>query len=120
MFNRLFRFCDSVARFSPYAPNMLQVANLEQQHQQQDAAAAGQKGNNNNAHQNPGKELILAVVSSTINLLGFWLEKPSIWFNMCKPAFAVCQITSPITKYHHCMGKLTREMVATVEDVVNN
>ena len=60
------------------------------------------------------------MVSSTINLLGFWLEKPSIWFNMCKPAFAVCQITSPITKYHHCMGKLTREMVATVEDVVNN
>ena len=60
------------------------------------------------------------MVSSTINLLGFWLEKPSIWFNMCKSAFAVCQITSPITKYHHCMGKLTREMVATVEDVVNN
>ena len=39
---------------------------------------------------------------------------------MCKSAFANCQITSPITKYHHCVGKLPAEAVAMVEDVVNN
>ena len=55
-----------------------------------------------------------------MNLPGLWLEKPSTWFNMCKSAFAVRQITSPITKYHHCVEKLPAETVATVEDVMNN
>ena len=32
----------------------------------------------------------------------------------------VRQITSSITKYHHCMGKLPTEMVATVEDIIDN
>ena len=27
---------------------------------------------------------------------------------------------SSVTKYHHCMGKLPAETVATVEDIVNN
>ena len=59
--------------------------------------------------------------SSTTNLPGFWLENPSTWFNMCESAFAVHQIMSPpITKYHHCVGKLPAETVATVEDLVNN
>ena len=39
---------------------------------------------------------------------------------MCESAFAVRQITSPITKYHHSVGKLPAETVATVEDVINN
>ena len=39
---------------------------------------------------------------------------------MYESAFAVRQITSPITKYHHCVGKLPTETVVTVEDVINN
>ena len=65
-------------------------------------------------------KFILAAVSSIINLPGFWLDKPHTCFNMCESAFIVCQIMSPITKYHHCLGKLPAETVASVEDVVNN
>ena len=39
---------------------------------------------------------------------------------MCESAFAVCQITSPVTSYNHCVGKLTAETVALVEDMLNN
>ena len=67
-----------------------------------------------------GNEFMLAAVSSTLSLPSFWLEQPTTWFNMCKSAFAVRQITSSITKYHHCVGKLPAETVATVEDMVNN
>ena len=82
------------------------------------AAAAGNAASGNNpAVLNPGNEFLLAAVSSFINLPGFWLEKPSTWFHMCESAFTVHQITPPITKYHHCMGKLPAE---TVEDVINN
>ena len=63
---------------------------------------------------------MLAAVSSSLSLPSFWLERPATWFNMCESAFAVRQITSSVTKYHHCMGKLPAETVATVEDVVNN
>ena len=63
---------------------------------------------------------MLAVVSSSLSLPSFWLERPATWFNMCESAFAVRQITSSVTKYHHCVGKLPAETVATVEDVVNN
>ena len=45
---------------------------------------------------------------------------PATWFKMCESAFAVRQIMSSVTKYHHCMGKLPTETVATVEDMVNN
>ena len=95
------------ANFNPIHANILEQQNANQQ-------------GNNNALQNPGNEFILATVSPTVNLPGFWLEKPSTWFNMCESAFAVHQITSSITKYHHCVGKLPTETVATVEDVVNN
>ncbi len=54
----------------------------------------------------PGNEIMLAAISSSLSLPGFWLEGPATWFNMCKSAFAVRQITSSITKYHHCVGKL--------------
>ena len=101
------------ANFNPIHINI-----LEQQNAATDAANV-QQGNNNSL-QNQGNEFILAAVSSTINLPGFWLEKPSTWFNMCELAFAVRQITSPITKYHHCVGKLPAETVATVKEVVNN
>ena len=84
------------------------------------AAAADAASGNNPAVLNPGNEFLLAAVSSSINLPGFWLEKPSTWFHMCESAFAVRQITSPITKYHHCVGKLPAETVATVKEVVNN
>ena len=90
----------------------MDVNNLEQIN----AAAAG----NNQAHHASGNEFILATVSSSINLPGFWLEKPSTWFHMCESAFAVRQITSSITKYHHCMGKLPSETVAMVEDIIHN
>ena len=63
---------------------------------------------------------MLAVVSSSLSLPGFWLEWPTTWFSMCESAFATRNITSPVTKYHHCMGKLPAETVVTVEDVVNN
>ena len=83
------------------------------------AAAAAANGNNQALHAS-GNEFILAAVSSSINLPGFWLEKPSTWFNMCESAFAVRQITSSTTKYHHCVGKLPAETVATVEDIIDN
>ena len=69
---------------------------------------------------NTGNEFMLAVVSSSLSLPSFWLERPATWFNMCESVFAVRQITSSVTKYHHCVGKLPAETVATVEDVVNN
>ena len=39
---------------------------------------------------------------------------------MCESAFAVRNITSALTKYHHCVGKLPQETVACIEDVVNH
>ena len=102
----------NAARFQP----PLHVEDLERINSAAAAAASG----NNPAVPNTGNEFLLAVVSSTINLPGFWLEKPSTWFNMCESAFAVRQITSSITKYHHCVGKLPAETVATVEDVIEN
>ena len=74
------------------------------------------QGNNDN----PGNELTLAAVSSSLSLPSFWLEQPATWFNMCESVFVVRQITSSVTKYHHCVGKLPAETLATVEDVVNN
>ena len=65
-----------------------------------------------------GNEFMLAAVSSSLSLPSFWLERPATWFNKCESAFAVRQITSSVTKYHHCVGKLPAETVATVEDVV--
>ena len=56
--------------------NKIHAANLEQQHMDTAAASVGQLDNNNNTHQNQGNEFILAAVSSTINLPGFWLDKP--------------------------------------------
>ena len=103
-------------------PNIMNVEELEQINATAAAAADVASGNNPTV-QNPGNEFLLAAVSSSINLPGFLLEKPSTWFHMCESAFAVRQITSPITKYHHCVGKLPAETVATVatvEDVINN
>ena len=99
--------------------NMIHATDLEWQ-QVNAAAAAGQQGNNIQAHLNPGNDFILAVVSFTINLRGFWLDNPHSWFNMYESAFAVCHITSPVTKYYHCVGILPAETVASVEDVVNH
>ena len=57
--------------------NIIHTSNLEQQHEDATAmAAADQPGNNNQAHQNQGNEFTLARVSSTINVPGFWLDKP--------------------------------------------
>ena len=39
---------------------------------------------------------------------------------MCESAFATHNIVLPLTKYHHGMGKLPVETVASIEDVVNN
>ena len=55
-----------------------------------------------------------------MNLSNFWLEWPHTRFNMCESAFAARNIVSPLTKYHHCVGKLLQETVATIEDVVNH
>ena len=54
---------------------------------------------------NQGNEFLAAAVSSSLNLPNFWLERPHTWFAMCESTFAVRQITSPITKYHHCVSK---------------
>ena len=40
--------------------------------------------------------------------------------SICESAFATRNITSPVTKYHHCIGKLPAETLGTVEDLVNN
>ena len=77
---------------------------------------ARDQGNNDN----PGNEITLGAVSSSLSLPSFWLEQPATWFNMCESVFVVRQITSSVTKYHHCVGKLPAETLATVEDVVNN
>ena len=69
---------------------------------------------------NSGNDYMAAAVSSSLSLPNFWLERPHTWFNMCESAFAVRNITSPLTKYHHCVGKLPQETVASIEDVVNN
>ena len=55
------------------------------------------QGNNDN----PGNELTLAAVSSSLSLPCFWQEQPATWFNMCESVFVVRQITSSVTKYHH-------------------
>ena len=69
---------------------------------------------------NPGNELMLAAISSSLSLPGFWLEWPAMWFNICESAFATQNITFPVTKYHHFVGELPAETVVMVEDVVNN
>ena len=108
----------NAARLQP-PPNIMNVEELERINAA--AAATGDAASGNNpAVLNPGNEFLLAAVSCSINLPGFWLEKPSTWFHMYESAFAVRQITSPITKYHHCVGKLPTETVVTVEDVINN
>ena len=104
----------NAARLQP-PHNIMNVEELERINATTDVASG-----NNPAVLNSGNEFLQAAVSSSINLLGFWLEKPSTWFHMCESAFAVRQITSPITKYHHCVGKLPTETVVTVEDVINN
>ena len=63
---------------------------------------------------NAGNEFMLAAVSSSLSLPSFWLERPATGFKMCESAFAVRQITSSVPKYHHCVGKLPAETVATV------
>ena len=112
----------NTSRLQP-PPNTMDVNDLERLNAAAATTAATTTttvSGNNQAHQNPGNEFILAAVSSSINLPSFWLEKPSTCFHMCESAFAVHQIMSPITKYHHCVGKLPAETVATVEDVINN
>ena len=96
----------NAARLQP-PPNIMNVEELERINTATATTADAVSGNNP-AVQNPGNEFLLAAVSS------------STWFHMCESAFAVRQITSPIFKYHHCMGKLPAETVATVEDVINN
>ena len=59
-------------------------------------------------------------MSSSLNLPSFWLKRPHTRFNICESVFATCNIQLPLTKYHHCVGKLPVETVASIEDVVNN
>ena len=59
-------------------------------------------------------------VSSSLNLPNFWLKRPHTWFNMCESAFTFRNITTPLTKCHHCMSKLPQEIVAIIKDVVNH
>ena len=91
----------NAARLPP--PNIMDVSNLEQSNAAATAAAAAAANGKNQALHASGNEFILAAVSSSINLPGFWLEKPSTWFDMCESDFAVRQITSSTTKYHHCI-----------------
>ena len=64
----------NAARLQP-PRNIMNVKELEQINTAATAAAAY---GNNPAVLNPGNEFLLAPVSSSINLPGFWLEKPSI------------------------------------------
>ena len=52
--------------------------NVEELEQINAPATAAAAYGNNPAVLNPGNEFLLAPVSSSINLPGFWLEKPSI------------------------------------------
>ena len=57
------------------------------------------------------------MVSSSLSLPNFWLKRPHTW---CESAFPTHNIVSLLTKYHHCVGKLPVETVASIEDVMNN
>ena len=69
-----------------------------------------------NAH---GAEM-LAAAAAQVNLPPFWLEKPVTWFNLCESSFATRNITSQVTKYHYCVGKVPADMIDSIEDLVND
>ena len=68
--------------------------------------------------QDPGNVVFAA--AATVHLPGFWQDRPRTWFNVCESAFALWQITSPVTKYHHVIGLILSELVESIEDMVNN
>lgn len=48
----------------------------------------------------------------------FYPEKPALWFAQLESQFALANITSDATKYHHVMGGLDPIYAAHVEDIV--
>ena len=68
--------------------------------------------------QDPGNVIFAA--AATVHLPSFWQDKPLTWFNVCESAFALRQIMSPVTKYHHVIGLILSDLVESIEDVINN
>ena len=63
---------------------------------------------------------MIAAAAAQVNLPPFWLEKPVTWFNLCESSFATRNITSQVTKYHYCVGKVPADMIDSIEDLVND
>ena len=83
------------------------------------AAAPGFVPGNNEHFDVYGAEM-LAAAAAQVNLPPFWLEKPVTWFNLCESSFATRNITSQVTKYHYCVGKVPADMIDSIEDLVND
>ena len=73
-----------------------------------------------NAHFDVHGAEMLAAAAAQVNLPPFWLEKPVTWFNLCESSFATRNITSQVTKYHYCVGKVPADMIDSIEDLVND
>jgi len=73
-----------------------------------------------NAQPNANAADMIAAAAAQVNLPPFWLEKPVTWFNLCESSFATRNITSQVTKYHYCVGKVPADMIDSIEDLVND
>lgn len=50
----------------------------------------------------------------------FYPQKPALWFMQLESQFALANITSDATKYHHAFGQLDPQYAAEVEDVISS
>ncbi len=72
-----------------------------------------------NAQPNNNRGDMLAAATVQVNLPPFWLRSVT-WFNLCESTFATRNITSTVTKYHYCVGKIPAETIDSIEDLVND
>jgi hypothetical protein len=61
-----------------------------------------------------------AVAAVACKLPTFWAANPKQWFRTAESNFAVSGITSEQTRYHHVIKSLTSDIVADLEDVLDD
>ena len=54
-----------------------------------------------------------------VKLPPFWCETPHFWFVQAETQFALNNITSDCTKFHHVIAAINQEMVKYVMDLLH-
>ena len=66
-----------------------------------------------------GGEAAAAVIAPVgIKLPEFWTDDPESWFISIESQFRKARITVSHTKYDHTLGKLPKELIAAVKDII--